>query len=81
MTVTCSWTQVLYINFRSTQNQRPLVIHGDPAYPVSIHLQAGFKGTRLTQQQDEWNTRLNEVRASVEWIFRDIMTYFNLFDF
>ena len=38
------------------QNQRPLCIYGDPAYPLRVHLQAGFKGARLSQQQIDWNT-------------------------
>ena len=33
------------------QNQRPLYIYGDSAYPLTVHLQAGFKGARLTQKQ------------------------------
>ena len=55
------------------QNQRPLCIYGDPAYPLRVHLQAGFKGARLSQQQIDWNTRMSEVRVSVEWIFGDII--------
>ena len=30
--------------------------HGDPAYPLRVHLQAAFKGARLLQQQIDWNT-------------------------
>ena len=33
------------------QNQRPLCIYGDPAYPLRVHLQVGFKGAGLLQQQ------------------------------
>ena len=55
------------------QNQRPLCIYGDPAYPLRVHLQAGFKGARLSQQQIDWNTRMSEVRVSVEWIFGEII--------
>ena len=63
------------------QNQRSLCIYGDPAYPLRVHLQAGFKGARLSQQQLDWNTRMSEVRVSVEWIFEDITTYFKCLDF
>ena len=63
------------------QNQRPLCIYGDPAYPLRVHLQAGFKGARLSQQQIDWNTRMSEVCVSVEWIFGDIRTYFKFLDF
>ena len=31
------------------QNQGPLCIYGDPAYLLRVHLQASFKGARLTQ--------------------------------
>ena len=63
------------------QNQRPLCIYGDPVYPLRVHLQVGFKGARLSQQQVDWNTRMSEVRVSVEWIFGDIITSFNFLDF
>ena len=63
------------------QNQRPLFIYGDPAYPLRVHQQAGFKRARLTQQQDDWNIRMSEVRVSVEWIFGDTITYFNFLGF
>ena len=63
------------------QNQRPLCIYGDSAYPLRIHLQAGFKGARLFQQQVDWNARMSEVRVSFEWIFLDIITYFKFLDF
>ena len=63
------------------QNQRPLCIYGDPAYPFRVHLQAGFKGTRLSQQQVDWNTRVSEVNVSVGWILGDIITYFKFLDF
>ena len=38
------------------QNQRPLCTYWDPAYPLRVHLQASFKGARLSQQQIDWNT-------------------------
>ena len=63
------------------QNQRPLCIYGDPAYPLRVHLQAGFKGARLSQQQIDWNTQMREMCVSVEWIFGDVITYFKFLDF
>ena len=48
------------------QNQRPLRISGDPAYLLRVHLQAGFKKARLSQQQVDCNIRVGEVRVSVE---------------
>ena len=63
------------------QDQRPLCIYRDLAYPLRVHLQANFKGARLSQQQVDWNTRMSEVRVSVEWIFGAIITYFKFLDF
>ena len=57
-------------------NGRVLCIYGDPAYPLRQHLQAPFKGARLTPQQIAWNQSMNEVRVSVEWIFGDIVNSF-----
>ena len=62
-------------------NGDPLCIYGDPAYPLRVHLQAGFKGANLTPQQKEWNKQMSAVRVSVEWIFGDIINYFKFLDF
>ena len=45
----------------------PLCIYGDPAYPLSLHLQTGFKNAILTDQQHMFNERMSSVRVSVEW--------------
>ena len=34
--------------------------------PLRVHLQTGFKGARLSQQQVDWNTRMSEVRVSAQ---------------
>ena len=62
-------------------NGNPLCIYGDPAYPLSVHLQAGFKGANITAQQLIWNSRMSAVRVSVEWVFGDIINYFKFLDF
>ena len=49
--------------------------------PLRVHLQIGFKGARLLQQQVDWNTRMSEVRVSDEWVFGNIITYFKFLDF
>lgn len=33
---------------------RPLCIYGDPAYPVTLHVQGPFKGAHLNNAQKEW---------------------------
>ena len=58
-----------------------LCIYGDPAYPLSPHLQAPFRGNNLTNDQIGWNKSMSAVRVSVEWIFEDIINYFKFMDF
>lgn len=60
---------------------QPLCVYGDPAYPLNIHLQGPFKGVRITPIQNEYNTAMSRVRASVEWVFGDIINYFAFMDF
>ena len=62
-------------------NGRPLCIYGDPAYPLRIHLQAPFKGARLTQDQKDFNQAMSKVRVCVEWVFGDITNYFAFLDY
>ena len=62
-------------------NGQPLCIYGDPAYPMRIHLQAPFKGARLTPIQQDFNKAMSQVRISVEWVFGDIIDYFAFLDF
>lgn len=63
------------------RNNQPLCIYGDPAYPLRVHLQSGFKGANITQDQKLWNTRMSSVRVSVEWVFGDIINFFKFMDF
>ena len=67
--------------FANGPNGRPLCVYGDPAYPLRVHLQGGFKGARITQQEKDWNKAMSEVRVTVEWIFGDIINYFKFLDF
>lgn len=62
-------------------NGNPLCIYGDPAYPLRVHLQAGFKGANRTPQENLWNKQMSEVRTAVEWVFGDIINYFKFLDF
>ena len=68
-------------NYCFSPNGTPLCIYGDPAYPLRMHLQAGFKGANITPQQELWNSRMSAVRASVEWVFGDIVNWFKFIDF
>ena len=64
-----------------TPNGEPLCIYGDPAYPLRVHLQAPYQGNRLTNLQKRYNTAMSNVRVSVEWLFKEILTYFAFVDF
>ena len=44
-------------------NGNPLCIYGDPAYPLRVHLQMGFRGNNITAQQQEWNKCMSEVKS------------------
>ena len=60
---------------------QPLCIYGDPAYPISVHMQCSFAGPELTRIQKEYNTAMSRVRVSVEWVFDDIANYFAFVEF
>jgi hypothetical protein len=62
-------------------NGNLLCIYGDPAYPLRPHLQAPFRGARLTPAEADWNKSMSQVRVSVEWVFGDIINYFKFLDF
>ena len=61
-------------------NRRSLCIYGDPAYPLRVHLQSGFKNA-INPNEREFNTRMSKVRVSVEWLFSDISNWFAFIDF
>ena len=63
-----------------TPNGEPLCIYGDPAYPLRVHLQAPYQANRLTNLQKRYNTAMSNVRVSVEWLFKEILTYFAFVD-
>ena len=60
---------------------RPLRIYGDPVYPLRVHLQSGFRGANITREEEQWNSKMCSVRQAVEWIFGDILNFFNFLDF
>ena len=60
---------------------RPLCIYGDPAYPVTLHVQGPFKGAHLNNAQKDFNASMSRVRVAVEWPFVGITEYFAFFDF
>ena len=59
----------------------PYALFGDPAYPLSPHLQKAYAGAALTQQQTTLNTDMAAVRQSVEWSLGDITVMWAFVDF
>ena len=35
---------------------RPLCIYRDPAYPLRVHLQSGFRGATISREEELWNS-------------------------
>lgn len=54
----------------------PYVVYGDPAYGISRHIKAPFRGAHLTPLQQQFNSDMSKVRASVELGFGKISQYF-----
>lgn len=59
----------------------PYVVYGDPAYGISRHIIAPFRGAHVTPLQQQFNSDMSKVRASVEWGFGKISQYFAYLDF
>lgn len=68
-------------NFAFCPAAREMCLYGDPAYPLRIHLQAPFRVGILTPEMHMFNESMSAVRASVEWIFADVINYFKFLDF
>ncbi|XP_074634976.1 uncharacterized protein LOC141893464 [Acropora palmata] len=68
-------------NFAFSLAGQPVCVYGDPAYPLRIHLQAPYRQGCLTQQMEDYNKAMSEVRVSVEWLFGDIINSSKFLDF
>ena len=62
-------------------SRRPSCIYGDPAYPLWVHLQSGFRGANITREEELSNSKMSSVRQTVRWIFGDIVNFFKFLDF
>ncbi|CAH3142181.1 unnamed protein product [Pocillopora meandrina] len=62
-------------------NGEPYVIYGDPAYGITQNIIALFRQAHLTDDEQEFNTRMSRVRTSVEWGFGKICQNFAYLDF
>ena len=64
-----------------TPTGEPYVIYGDPAYGLARNILSPFRGVRLTNDEQFFNTQMSKVRVSVEWGFGKICQNFAYLDF
>ena len=64
-----------------TPTGEPYVIYGDPAYGLTRNILAPFRGARLTNDEQLFNTQMSKVRTCVEWGFGKICQNFAFLDF
>ena len=57
-------------------NNQPLCIYGDPAYSLSIHLQALFSWQNLTPDPVNYNKATSQTQVYVEYLFHKIKISF-----
>ena len=57
-------------------NNQPLCIYGDPAYSLSIHLQALFSWQNLTPDPVNYNKATSQTQVNVEYLFHKIKISF-----
>lgn len=62
-------------------NGEPYIIYGDLAYGLTRNILAPFRGVRLTDDQQEFNSRMSKLRVLVEWGFGKICQLFASLDF
>lgn len=60
---------------------RRLFIYGDPAYAVTGHVLAPYKGLSLDHGQRKFNSTMSKVRETVEWTFKEANAQFPFFNF
>ena len=66
-------------NFAFSPTGAEMCLYGDPAYPLRVHLEAPFRIGILTRDMQIFNDSMSAVRVSMEWLFADIINYFNYF--
>ena len=62
------------------QNNNPLCIYGDMAYPLNVHLQTPIANPR-TQPERDFNSAMTKLRVSVEWVFGEIKNFYKFIDY
>ena len=59
----------------------PICIYGNHAYPLYVHLQAPYKNTNMTPDQEEYKKAMTKVPIVVGWLFVEIKVYFKFAPF
>lgn len=59
----------------------PCYVYGDPAYPLTEFIVTGFRGVRLTPEQNDFNREMSALRISVEWGFAILKTKWAFINF
>ena len=59
-------------------NNNPLRIYRDPAYPVSIHLQAPYWQAQNNKDMKKYSKAMSEIRRAVKWLFGNVKSLYIL---
>ena len=62
-------------------NGEPYVVYGDPAYGLTPNILAPFRRAQLTDDEQQFNSRMSKLRVCVEWGFGKIIQLFAFLDF
>lgn len=64
-----------------SRNGQAMCLYGDPAYPLTLHLQNPFRYAILTPEMQAYNKSMSATRVSVEWVFGEVLNSFKFLDF
>lgn len=56
-------------------------IYGDSGYNERAFLEIPFQGSSLTENQAAFNKAMSAARITVEWMFKEVKTYWTMVDF
>ena len=69
------------LNRLQKRNGEHYVIYGDPAYGLTRNILAPYSGAQITDDQQEFNSKMSKLRVCVEWGFGKICRLFAFLDF
>ena len=69
------------LNRLQKPNGEPYVIYGDPAYGLRRNILALYRGAQITDDQQEFNSKMSKLRVCAEWGFGKICRIFAFLDF